>query len=82
MNDTNVRLTRAALPSSGNSAVMSAEAFAGMCGVSVETVVDWMDNGTVPAVRVQGSRLIDLELLCEDLEQGKDAFDEGDYEHA
>ncbi|WAG77884.1 helix-turn-helix domain-containing protein [Metapseudomonas furukawaii] len=82
MNGPHVRLTRAALPSSGNSAAMSAEAFADMCGVSVETVTGWMDNGTVPAVRVQGSRLIDLELLCEDLEQGKDAFDKGDYEHA
>jgi hypothetical protein len=82
MNGPHVRLTLAALPSSGNSAVMNAEAFAGMCGVSVETVVGWMDSGTVPAVRVQGSRLIDLELLCEDLEHGKDAFDKGDYEHA
>lgn len=82
MNGPHVRLTRAALPSSGNSAVMNAEAFADMCGVAVETVVGWMDNGTVPAVRVRGSRLIDLELLCEDLEHGKDAFDKGDYEHA
>ncbi|MHC5351830.1 DNA-binding protein [Metapseudomonas furukawaii] len=81
MNGPHIRLTRAALPSSGESAVMSAEAFAGMCGVSVETVVGWMDYGTVPAVRVQGSRLIDLELLCEDLEQGKDAFDKGDYDN-
>ncbi|BAU76101.1 MerR family transcriptional regulator [Metapseudomonas furukawaii] len=81
MNNANVRLTLAALPSSGNSAVMSAEAFADMCGVSVETVVGWMDNGTVPAVRVQGSRLINLERLCEDLEHGKDEFDEGDYDN-
>jgi hypothetical protein len=81
MNGPHVRLTRAALPSSGNSAVMNAEAFAGMCGVSVETVVGWMDNGTAPAVRVQGLRLIDLELLCEDLEHGKDAFDKGDYDN-
>lgn len=81
MNGPHIRLTRAALPSSGDSAVMSAEAFAGMCGVSVETVVGWMDNGTVPAVRVQGSRLIDLELLCEDLEHGKDEFDKGDYDN-
>lgn len=79
MNTPNVRLNLAAQPYDRNSAVCSAEAFADMCGVSIDTVVGWIRTGTVPAVKVGDARLINIERLCEDLEQGKDQFDEGDY---
>ncbi len=79
MNTTNVRLNLSSFPVGRNDAVCSAEAFAEMCGVSIETVVGWMRTGTVPAVKVGDAQLINIERLCEDLEHGKDQFDEGDY---
>lgn len=79
MNGTNEPLNLSSLPVGRHDAVCSPEAFADMCGVSVETVTGWMRTGTVPTVKVRDARLINIERLCEDLEQGKDQFDEGDY---
>lgn len=79
MNGTNESLNLSSFPVGRNDAVCSPEAFAEMCRVSVETVTGWMRTGTVPTVRLRDARLINLERLCEDLEQGKDLFTEGDY---
>ena len=79
MNGNNESLNLNNLPAGRYDAVCSPEAFAQMCGVSDDTVMGWIKTGTVPAVRMAGSQVINLERLCQDLEQGKDQFDEGDY---
>lgn len=79
MNGNNESLNLSRLPVGRVDAVCSPEAFAQMCGVSDDTVMGWIKSGTVPAVRMKGAQLVNLERLCQDLEQGKDQFDEGDY---
>ncbi|MCY1285462.1 hypothetical protein D9M68_458630 [compost metagenome] len=79
MNGNDERLTFNGQPYGRHDSVCSPEAFAEMCGVSVETVTGWLQSGTVPAVNVAGSRLVNIERLRADLEQGKDLFAEGDY---
>ena len=81
MNGNNERLTLAlnGQPFGRRDAVCSPDAFAEMCGVSVDTVLGWMKTGTIPAVKMTGFHLVDLDRLRTDLEQGKDLFAEGDY---
>ncbi|MBT8767569.1 helix-turn-helix domain-containing protein [Metapseudomonas boanensis] len=81
MNGNNEHLNLSRLPVGRVDAVCSPEAFAEMCGVSDDTVMGWMRTGTVPTVKVRDARLINIERLCEDLEQGKDLFAEGDYDN-
>ncbi|MGF6694495.1 hypothetical protein M2318_004584 [Metapseudomonas resinovorans] len=81
MNGTNAPFNLNRLPTGRYDTVCSPEAFAEMCGVSDDTVMGWIKTGTVPAVKMADSQLINLERLCEDLEQGKDLFAEGDYDN-
>ncbi|MGC8118273.1 DNA-binding protein [Metapseudomonas otitidis] len=79
MNGNNESLNLNNLPTGHYDTVCSPEAFAEMCGVSDDTVMGWIKTGIVPAVRMKGAQLVNLERLCQDLEQGKDQFDAGDY---
>lgn len=63
-----------------NALLCSKETFAAMCGVSVDTVIAWMQNGTVPSVKMGRPRLVNLAQLRADLDRGKKTiFSQGDY---
>ncbi|QLC73696.1 hypothetical protein LPB260_23525 [Pseudomonas sp. LPB0260] len=55
--------------------------FAEMSGISVEEAIDWVDNGTIPSLRLADFRMVNLARLRADLEKGKTEFKEGDYAH-
>lgn len=56
------------------------DTFATACGVDIEEVRGWVQNGTLPSVKVGDSRLINVSRLQADLLSGKDSFDVGDYD--
>lgn len=60
----------------------SVKTFAEMSGISIEEAIDWVDNGTVPSMRLADFRMINLARLRDDLLKGKTTFKEGDYSHA
>jgi hypothetical protein len=68
----------------GNSTIdlCSVGTFAEMSGVSVEEAIDWVDNGTVPSMRLADFRMVNLARLRADLLKGKTEFKAGDYSHA
>ncbi|MBS7663342.1 hypothetical protein I0D00_15540 [Pseudomonas lalucatii] len=55
--------------------------FAEMSGISVEEAIGWVDNGTIPSLKLADFRMVNLARLREDLLKGKTAFKEGDYSH-
>ncbi len=62
-----------------NALLCSKETFAMMMGVSEDTVVSWMQTGTVPSVKMGRPRLVNLAKLRADLAKGKSVFAQGDY---
>lgn len=60
----------------------SVRTFAEMSGISVEEAVDWVDNGTIPSMRLADFRMVNLARLRADLLKGKTEFNAGDYSHA
>jgi hypothetical protein len=50
-----------------------------MNGVSVDTVIAWMQSGTVPSIKMGRPRLVNLAQLRADLAKGKTIFAQGDY---
>jgi hypothetical protein len=62
-----------------NALTCSKETFAAMNGVSVDTVIAWMQSGTVPSIKMGRPRLVNLAQLRADLAQGKTVFVPGDY---
>lgn len=60
----------------------SVKTFAEMSGISIEEASDWVDNGTVPSMRLADFRMVNLARLREDLLKGKTEFKAGDYSHA
>ena len=59
----------------------SVKTFAEMSGVSIEEAINWVDNGTVPSLRLAEFRMVNLARLRDDLLKGKTTFTEGDYRH-
>ena len=57
------------------------DTFATACGVEEQEVRGWVQNGTLPSVKLGDQRLINVSRLQADLLSGKDAFDAGDYDH-
>lgn len=62
-----------------NARSCSKETFAAMNGVSVDTVIAWMQSGTVPSIKMGRPRLVNLAQLRADLAKGKTIFAQGDY---
>jgi hypothetical protein len=60
----------------------SVKTFAEMSGISIEEAIDWVDNGTVPSMRLADFRMVNLARLRADLLKGKKEFKAGDYSHA
>lgn len=81
MNSNDERLDLSGQTFGRHDALCSPEAFADMCGVSFDTAVAWMHSGTVPSLKLEDAQLIDLDRIRADLEDGKDLFAEGDYDH-
>ena len=67
---------------SGIDDLCSVRTFAEMSGISVEEAVDWVDNGTIPSMRLADFRMVNLARLRADLLKGKTEFNAGDYSHA
>lgn len=56
-------------------------AFAEMCGVPIEEAAEWVRNGTVPSIEMDGQRVVNMVRFRADLLSGKSTFAEGDYRH-
>lgn len=55
--------------------------FATSSGLPVSEVVELVENGTLPSVRVSDCFMVNVRKLRQDLLNGKDEFKEGDYSH-
>ena len=62
-----------------NALICSHKIFAAMVGVSADTVISWMQTGTVPSVKMGRPRLVNLAQVRADLSRGKTIFVQGDY---
>lgn len=59
--------------------LMSQSQFALFTGVTADTVRGWVENSTIPTVKIGKQRFINIKLLSGELEQGKTIFVQGDY---
>lgn len=66
--------------SHANLDICSVSTFASMCGASIDDVIAWMNNGTIPSVKVSDFRMINIAKIKADLDGGKSSFDAGDYD--
>ncbi|MFH6598450.1 hypothetical protein ACEVAQ_06970 [Ectopseudomonas khazarica] len=57
----------------------SVKTFAELSGVTVEEVINWVDNKIIPSMTLADFRMVNLARLRADLEKGKTEFKEGDY---
>lgn len=55
--------------------------FASACGIPVEEVTEWVENGTIPSVTYADFRMVNVAKLRADLLTGKPEFKAGDYNH-
>ncbi len=62
-----------------NALTCGKETYAAMNGVSVDTVIAWMQSGTIPSVKMGRPRLVNLAQIRADLARGKTIFAQGDY---
>ncbi|GAB6389411.1 MerR family transcriptional regulator [Stutzerimonas marianensis] len=62
-----------------NALTSSNETYAAMNGVSVDTVIAWMQRGTIPSVKMGRPRLVNLAQIRANLAKGKTVFVPGDY---
>ncbi len=62
-----------------NALMCSIEVFAMMVGVTQDTVKSWVQNDTIPSIKMGRPRLVNLEQLRRDLSKGKTVFAQGDY---
>ncbi|PIA75063.1 DNA-binding protein [Ectopseudomonas toyotomiensis] len=62
-----------------NALTCSKETFAAMNGVSTDTVIAWMQSGTIPSVKMGRPRFVHLAQIRTDLAKGKTIFAQGDY---
>lgn len=61
------------------SPVLSQEQFANFTGVTPDTVRGWVENDTVPTVKLGRQRFINIVSFFDDLKSGKTIFSRGDY---
>ena len=62
------------------SPVMSQEMYASFLGITKDTVRGWIEQGTVPSVKIGRQRFVNVKRVVSDLEEGKTIFTRGDYE--
>jgi transposase len=62
-----------------NALMCSKEVYAAMLGVSVDTVISWMQSYTIPSVKMGRPRVVNLAQIRTDLAKGKTIFAQGDY---
>jgi excisionase family DNA binding protein len=62
------------------SPVMSQEMYASFLGITKDTVRGWIEQGTVPSVKIGRQRFVNVKQVVSDLEEGKTIFSRGDYE--
>lgn len=60
--------------------LLSQARFAEMVGKEPKTIRSWVTTKAIPTVKVGGSRMVNVEMLKNDLEGGKKAFLAGDYD--
>lgn len=60
----------------------SIKTFAEMSGVTIEEALMWVENGTIPSMRLADFRMVNLARLRRDMNKGKLTFNPGDYSHA
>jgi hypothetical protein len=60
--------------------LLSQARFAEMVGKEPKTIRSWVITKAIPTVKVGGSRMVNIEMLKNDLEGGKKAFLAGDYD--
>jgi hypothetical protein len=60
--------------------LLSQARFAEMVGKEPKTIRSWVTTKAIPTVKVGGSRMVNIEMLKNDLEGGKKAFLAGDYD--
>lgn len=62
-----------------NALMCSKEIFAAMVGVSIDTVISWIQTNTIPSIKMGRPRLVNLAQIRTDLGKGKTIFAQGDY---
>lgn len=62
-----------------NALMCGIEVFALMVGVTQDTVKGWVQNNTIPSIKMGRPRLVNLEQIRRDLGKGKTVFVQGDY---
>lgn len=73
--DLNQKINLSVLPP-----VMSQQQFASFTGVTDDTVRGWVENKTVPTVKIGRQRFINVTNFAEELRSGKSIFVKGDYD--
>jgi excisionase family DNA binding protein len=61
--------------------LLSREQFASFAGITADTVRGWIQSHTIPSVKIGRHRLVNVALIIEELQSGKKAFSQGDYQH-
>lgn len=61
------------------SPVVSQEQFAAFVGTTPDTVRGWVENDTLPHVKMGRQRFINVIAFVDDLKSGKTIFSRGDY---
>jgi excisionase family DNA binding protein len=56
------------------SPVMSQEMYASFLGITKDTVRGWIEQGTVPSVKIGRQRFVNVKQVVSDLEEGKTIF--------
>lgn len=59
--------------------VSSQVQFASWIGVTPDTVRGWVENGTIPTVKIGRQRFIDVVGYMDSVKRGKTIFQKGDY---
>lgn len=60
--------------------LMSKDSFATWQGVTEDTVRGWIEQRTIPSVKMGRQRLVNVALIYRDLANGKTIFNAGDYQ--
>lgn len=81
MNDVNAHLGKVVHLGTSIGDLCSIATFASACGIPVEDVTEWVNDGTFPSTLVAGERLVNVLKLRADLLGGKEGFNAGDYDH-
>jgi excisionase family DNA binding protein len=61
--------------------LLSRDQFASFAGITPDTVRGWIQSATIPSVKIGRHRLVNVALIVKELQNGKTAFSQGDYQH-